>query len=88
MTTMRRMKNETSAEFAARKLARVAQENRIAHARNQAQSAINENRCPVCGGSVRLNTTLDGWVTCAQRGAVGFRKDPTKPACDWNGFTR
>ncbi|HEY6110565.1 MAG TPA: hypothetical protein VIV56_16805 [Gemmatimonadales bacterium] len=60
---------------------------RIAAAHVEAQRALATNSCPQCGGGVRRNNALTGWVQCSQFGAVGFRADATKPACDWQGFT-
>lgn len=64
-----------------------AAELRIAATRLQAADALKHNRCPTCGGTVRQNLSLTGWVQCAQYGAKGFRLDDNKPACDWQGFT-
>lgn len=44
------------------------------------------NRCPDCGAALRRNLSLTGWYECEQRGAVGFRKDASKPSCEFNCF--
>lgn len=59
---------------------------RIARAQAEAGAALAANKCPQCGGGVRRNLALTGWVQCEQFGAVGFRKDASKPACSWQGF--
>jgi hypothetical protein len=64
-----------------------AANDRVAAGRLQASNALRDNRCPTCGGPVRQNLSLTGWVQCAQFGAVGFRLDANRPACDWQGFT-
>lgn len=43
--------------------------------------------CPQCAAGIRRNSALRGWVQCDQFGSDGFRKDSTKPACSWQGFT-
>lgn len=43
--------------------------------------------CPDCGKGLKLNLSLAGWWQCEQFGAEGFRKDSSKPACSWQGFT-
>lgn len=53
----------------------------------EAADALKHNRCPTCAGPVRSNLALTGWVQCAQFGAVGFRADANRPACNWQGFT-
>ena len=64
-----------------------AAELRMAAGALVASNALRDNRCPTCGGTVRQNLSLTGWVQCAQYGAKGFRLDDNKPACDWQGFT-
>lgn len=71
-----------------RRAARKASELRMAEGRKEAAQALAENRCPVCGGPVRVNLAMTGWVQCAQFGAEGFRADSTRPACSWQGFTK
>jgi hypothetical protein len=44
--------------------------------------------CPTCGGALKRNLSLAGWYQCEQLGAVGFRKDASKPSCSWQGFTQ
>ena len=61
---------------------------RIAEAQATARAALEANCCPTCGGAVKQNLALSGWVQCAQFGAVGFRADSNRPACPWQGFTR
>jgi len=43
--------------------------------------------CPICGAKLRRNLSLTGWWQCEQLGAVGFRKDASKPGCSWQNFT-
>jgi len=60
---------------------------RLLAARLVASTALRDNRCPTCGGAVRINLSLTGWVQCRQFGAVGFRADANRASCDWQGFT-
>lgn len=60
---------------------------RIAKARAEVIQAVTSGRCPLCGAAVRRNWSLTGWWQCEQFGAEGFRKDSTKPSCNWQGFT-
>ena len=48
---------------------------------------VKSGKCPICGGSLRRNWSIAGWWQCAQLGAVGFRRDPFRPSCSWQGFT-
>lgn len=41
---------------------------RMASGNMKAQAALRDNRCPTCGGTVRQNLSLTGWVQCAQFG--------------------
>lgn len=43
-------------------------------------------KCPLCGAGLRRNLSLTGWWQCEQAGAVGFRKDASKPSCSWQTF--
>lgn len=65
----------------------IASNERIAKAHADTQSAVNANKCPRCGRSLRRNNSLTGWWQCSQFGAVGFRADSNLPSCDWQGFT-
>jgi hypothetical protein len=66
---------------------RKAQMARISEARAATQRVVASGRCPHCGGGLRHNMALAGWWQCEQLGAEGFRKDSSKPSCDWQGFT-
>jgi len=56
-------------------------------ARNERECAIvRGGNCPQCGAGIRRNLALTGWFQCQQYGAVGFRKDSTKPSCSWQTF--
>ena len=61
---------------------------RINEARAEVARVVATGKCPQCGATLRNNTSLAGWWQCSQFGAVGFRADSTKPACDWQGFTK
>ena len=52
------------------------------------EAAVAANACPTCGRPLRRNNSLYGWWQCSQLGAVGFRADPSRPSCEWQGFTR
>ncbi len=51
------------------------------------QAIVTKGICPECGAKVKRNLSLTGWWQCEQLGAVGFRKDASKPSCNWQGFT-
>ena len=55
--------------------------------RAEARAACSAGACPTCGGAIRRNLAIRGWVQCAQYGAPGFRLDATRAACSWQGFT-
>ena len=48
---------------------------------------VRAGKCPVCGGKLTRNSSLTGWWQCEQLGSEVFRKDPTKPSCDFQLFT-
>ncbi len=53
----------------------------------EAATVVATGKCPTCGAPLRRNLSLTGWWTCEQNGAVGFRKDSSKPACGYYTFT-
>ena len=61
--------------------------NRMEAQREATKAAIVKGRCPCCGSGLRRNLALSGWWQCEQYGAEGFRKDSSRPACNWQGFT-
>ena len=65
---------------------KIRQRMRMESANKEADKAFRENRCPSCAETVKLNLSLTGWVQCVQFGAEGFRKDATRPSCNWQGF--
>lgn len=65
----------------------VASNERVRRAHEEASYALQHNRCPTCGKTVRRNLSLTGWVQCSQFGAPAFRQDATLPPCEWQGFT-
>ena len=60
---------------------------RIEAAHQVTIAVVKSGKCPVCGEGLRRNTSMTGWWQCQQLGAEGFRKDASKPSCDWQGFT-
>lgn len=60
---------------------------RIAAIRAETLKIVASAQCPQCGAGLRLNSAIAGWYQCDQYGAEGFRKDSSKPACSWQGFT-
>ncbi len=60
---------------------------RIQAAHEETKRVVASGKCPLCGGGLRRNLSLTGWWQCEQLGAEGFRKDPAKPSCSWQGFT-
>lgn len=75
-------------ERAERREARKASEARIAAAQAATRAVVATGVCPCCGAGLRRNLSLTGWWQCEQLGAVGIRKDASKPACEWQGFTQ
>lgn len=69
------------------KIERRAREARIEKAKAEVRAVVATGRCPICGAAVKRNLSLTGWWQCEQLGAVGFRADPNKPSCNWQGFT-
>lgn len=53
----------------------------------EAIKVVVAGKCPTCGAPLKRNLALPGWFQCEQYGAVGFRKDSTKPACGFQTFT-
>lgn len=69
------------------KQARKAQAERISKAQEETRAVVSAGVCPLCGGKPKRNPSMTGWWQCEQLGAVGFRKDASKPSCSWQGFT-
>ena len=80
-------KQERANRRAERKAEREASAARSAAHRAETLAVVTAGKCPCCGATVRRNLALTGWWQCAQYGADGFRKDSSKPACSWQGFT-
>jgi NMD protein affecting ribosome stability and mRNA decay len=55
---------------------------------DECQAIWNNGICPTCGAKLQRNYSMSGWVQCEQLGAVGFRKDETKPSCNYQFFLR
>lgn len=53
----------------------------------EARAIVSTGKCPTCGETLKRNLSLSGWYQCVQFGAVGFRKDPSKPSCNFQTFT-
>ncbi len=51
-------------------------------------AVVKTGKCPICGGALRQNLSIFGWWQCENLGAIGFRKDASKPECTWQGFTQ
>lgn len=77
----------TKTERAERNAARKESARRMEEARAATRAAVATGICPTCGSGLRNNLALAGWWQCAQYGAEGFRKDSSKAACSWQGFT-
>ena len=54
----------------------------------EARRIVATGKCPMCGEVLRRNSSMAGWWQCAQSGAEQFRKDPSKPSCNWYTFTQ
>lgn len=61
---------------------------RITAHQAETQAIVKTGKCPVCGRGLRRNLSILGWWQCEQLGAVGFRKHPELPSCNWQGFTQ
>lgn len=66
---------------------RAASRARIEAAHAETRAIVAAGKCPLCGGKPKRNLSIAGWFQCEQLGAVGFRKDASKPSCRWQGFT-
>ena len=60
---------------------------RIEAALAEARRIVASGKCPNCGGGLRRNLSMAGWWQCEQFGAEGFRKDSSRPSCDFQTFT-
>lgn len=72
----------------ATKLRNEAITKRIEESQAKAQKVYDSGKCPYCGAGLRHNLSIAGWIQCEQFGADGFRKDDSKPSCDWQGFVK
>lgn len=64
-----------------------AQIERMNAAKAETRRIVAAGVCPTCAGKLRRNLALTGWYQCEQLGTEGFRKDASKPSCNWQGFT-
>ena len=62
-------------------------EEHIERAKEIFRGHVSRGICPTCGGRLKRNLSMRGWFQCEQLGAEGFRKDPTRPSCNVQGFT-
>jgi hypothetical protein len=82
------MMNETTKEKRmTKKQQRAEHRARMDAIHAETQAVVDTGVCPDCGSGLRRNLSITGWWQCEQYGAVGFRKDDNRPACDWQGFT-
>ena len=77
----------TREERVARRKANAEAKARMEKSRAECKAVVASGKCPRCQSPLRRNLALTGWWQCSQYGSDGFRKDSTKPACDWQGFT-
>lgn len=87
---MQDSKRSTGTRAMTRKQKRVAMQaakERREAAQRQARRIVEAGKCPHCGAALRRNLALSGWWQCEQFGAEGFRKDSTRPSCDFQCFT-
>ena len=63
-------------------------EQRMALVYETTRQIVLSGKCPLCGGGLRRNNALAGWWQCEQFGAEKFRKDASRPSCNWQGFTK
>lgn len=66
---------------------RKATRERLARIHAENAKVVAGGVCPCCGAKLKRNLALTGWWMCEQRGAVGFRKDASKPSCEFQCFT-
>lgn len=52
------------------------------------RAVVAKGVCPDCGAAIKRNSALTGWYQCEQFGAVGWRKDSSKPSCNFQIFIR
>ncbi|KKN81354.1 hypothetical protein LCGC14_0319670 [marine sediment metagenome] len=78
----------TLTEKRARRTERAESKRRIEQAQKETRAIVTTGICPECGSGLQQNLALTGWWQCDQYGADGFRKDDSKPACGWQGFTK
>ena len=77
----------TREERALRKAKKQEDASRNAKRIAEAQAIARSGKCPQCESPLRNNLALTGWVQCSQYGADSFRKDSSKPSCDFQCFT-
>lgn len=77
----------TKQERTARAAERKAHRARMDAIHAETAAVVATGKCPCCGAGLRRNLSLTGWWQCEQYGSDGFRKDSSKPACGWQGFT-
>lgn len=65
---------------------RKASQARIEAATAEARKIVATGKCPKCGDAIKANLAITGWYVCVQKGAVGFRKDASKPGCEFQCF--
>lgn len=78
---------ERAAKMRATRAANKAAKERQEKSRADAQRIVATGKCPLCGGGLRNNLAITGWWQCLQYGSTGFRKDDSKPSCDFQCFT-
>lgn len=61
---------------------------RLEKAQAEMRAIWATGHCPRCGAGLVRNLALTGWIQCEQFGADGFRKDSSKAACLFQGFTQ
>jgi len=54
----------------------------------EAAAIVATGKCPGCGSALRRNLSLSGWYQCEQFGTERFRKDSSKPECNFQIFVR
>lgn len=81
------MSKRTDKRWLAKRLEEEHARERIARAKAEVQRVVATGVCPQCGSPLRRNLSLTGWWQCAQFGTEQFRADPSRPQCNWQGFT-
>lgn len=83
---MRQVIKTYKGRHAFKKAQNTASAYRMEQNRRVSRGIVERGLCPTCGGALKINLALSGWYQCEQFGSDRFRKDPTKPSCNFQCF--